>query len=78
MSANSLCLQILYSSFFRLCYDDCVQADAVFRLEAERGRSGGRTRAERTQDAGALEAGRGQTRDLVISWQYCIQWAIAY
>ena len=48
MSPNSLCLHI--SSFFRLCYDDCVQADAFL--------VGGRTRAEQTQDAGVMEAGR--------------------
>ena len=58
-------------AFFRLCYDDCVQADAgrgrrggrtrdAGVVEAGRGRSGGRTRVEWTQDAGALEAGRGQ------------------
>jgi hypothetical protein len=68
MSANSLCLQILYSSFFRLCYDDCVQADAVFSwrpdagvLEAGRGQSRRKTRASWRTDAGALQAGRGQS-----------------
>ena len=53
MSANNLC------SFFRSCYDDCVQADAVFSwrpdagaLEARRGQSGRKTRALWRQDAG--------------------------
>jgi hypothetical protein len=56
------------SSFFRLCYDDCVQADAVFScrpdagvLEAGRGQSRRKTRASWRPDAGALEAGREQT-----------------
>ena len=33
----------------------------MLRLEAGRGRSGGRMRAEQTQDAGVLEAGRGRS-----------------
>ena len=37
------------SSVFRLCYDDCVLL------------AGGRTRAEQTQDAGVVEAGRGRS-----------------
>ena len=62
MSANNLC------SFFRSCYDDCVQADAVFSwrpdagvLEAGRGQSRRKTRASWRPDAGALEARRGQS-----------------
>jgi hypothetical protein len=61
MSAN-------ISSFFRSCYDNCIQADAVLSwrpdagaLEAGRGRFGGRTRAEQTQDAGVMEAGHRQS-----------------
>jgi hypothetical protein len=72
MSINiSLCLQIVYvckGSFFRLCYDDSVQAEAVFSwrpdvavLEAGRGQSRRKTRASWRPDAGALEAGRGQS-----------------
>ena len=73
MSANSLCLQILYSSFARLCYDDCVQADPVFSwrpdagvLEVGRGQSrrkrrGDRTRALWRQDAGRVDARRGRS-----------------
>ena len=62
MSANNLC------SFFRSCYDDCVQADAVFSwrpdagvLEAGRGQSRRKTRASWRPDAGAPEARRGQS-----------------
>ena len=69
MSINiSLCLQIVYvckGLFFRLCYDDSVQAEAVFSwrpdvavLEAGRGQSRRKTRASWRPDAGALEAGR--------------------
>jgi hypothetical protein len=65
------------SSFFRLCYDDCVQAEAVFTwrldagaLEAGRGQSRRKTRASWRPDAGALEAGRGQSgRKTWASWR---------
>jgi hypothetical protein len=55
MSAN-------ISSFFRLCYDDCVQADTVFSWRPDVGvLEAGRGQSRSTQDAGVVEAGRGQS-----------------
>ena len=77
MSINiSLCLQIVYvckGSFFRLCYDDSVQAEAVFswrpdvavleagRGQSRRGRRGGRTRALWRQDVSRVDARCGRS-----------------